>query len=203
MNRPTSPRRWFQFRLRSLLLLALLVAVGLGGWQYWRKTRQMWRLQWASRAAMSSSSEEARIWKALAWDEKAWHTGPIRELRVVPEYDGSWSQNVEIWDKWRAQLRWSACVRGELGGRYHVHLFETARPAEGPYHPLVCVVTDKQRRVETWKIVAGQSDEFKSATIDGTSPAIMRISCGGFTAQYHIQVTKTSIQSVAYPYGDR
>ena len=77
-------RRCYQFRLRTLLGLVALTAVGLGGWQYWERyreaTRHMRELDQALPEDWTLAPAEATLFRKLAWNRPAWQSGLIEDL---------------------------------------------------------------------------------------------------------------------------
>jgi hypothetical protein len=194
MNR-LPKHRWFQFRLRSLLLLVLLVAIGLSGWQYWRQTRHMWRLQWAIRVYTFSSVEENLLWQALARDRGAWNSGLVEALGGVL-YDGE--SRPDLWAMGRRPLVWSDTFHDRNGLVHRLYLFQDIA-IDDRWQPLICVVTDESRRFETWKHVADRSMDFISADIADNKPAELKVECIYCFAdrvRYHYEVMPLSIDLV-------
>jgi hypothetical protein len=173
MNPPSSKHRWFQFRLRTLLLLILLVAAGLGGWQYWRQTREMWRLQWAIAKYLPAESEEAKILTGITWDREAWDSGLVDALGAQV-YNGS-----TVYDRTTlchndiAGVMWSGKFTDE-GRNYRVLLY---RGGIWEAWPLICLITDEAYRVEKWQCVSERTFGFLSATMDESSPAVLEFRC--------------------------
>lgn len=208
MNRPTSPRRWLQFRLRSLLLLALVVAVGLGGWQYWRQTGHKWRLQWAIAECPFQTTEENLLWQELAWDQEAWDSGLIDKLGGNVSALKS-PRDYQAWATlFRSPLLWSGTFHDKSGRSHRLYLLrEFSLLSEGD--PLSCVVTDELRRLETWKSVADPSKKFLTADVADITqdePAVLRIKCRfGFINPdyYYYELTPLSIDLVDAPSAPR
>lgn len=194
MNRPLSSRRWLQFRLCSLLLLGLLVAIALSGWQYWRQTRHMWRLQWAIAEYLPSDSEEAKLLRQLTWDREAWDSGLIDALgRRV--HEGTRLSRAMMWHESPPRLVWSGVLADEAGSNYRLYLFEQGSTFDTT-GPLACLVTDGARRFEMWQHIAERNYGFASAAIVKETPPVLQIRCRrGFTGwlRYDYLVTKGAI----------
>lgn len=187
MNTATAKRRWFQCRLRTVLLLFLLVAVGLGGWQYWRQTRHMWRLHWAIRECPFASLEEDMIWRKLAWNREAWECGVIRYLGGHIPALGAPN---EFWKDGRASIVWSERFTDEKGKAHNVHLFILG--GKSKRGPLLCMLADDQRNAKMWRSIGEYNYELASASIVRGVPPILQIewrhwfSGGEIREQYEI-----------------
>lgn len=178
MNRLFSKRRWLQFRLRSLLLLILLVAIGFGGWQYWRQTRHMWRLQWSITECLPRDSEEAKLLKGLAWDRKSWKSGLIDALGGrIPE--GTAYARI-LWFRDRPKLKWSGEFVAEDGSLHRLYLFGQGY-FDDPWWPLTCLVTDAEGRLVMWQRVPERNFWFSSAYIDPGTPPVLQIRSRNFS----------------------
>jgi len=172
VSRPLPSRRWLQFRLRSLLLLVLVVSVGLGGWQYWRQTRHMWRLQWAIREYVPHDSEEARLLRQLAWDPEAWDSGLLDAIDARVRGTTKFERDL-FWYEGKARLKWFTQYTEADGSTHRVYLYKPLSCDR--WHPLTCLVTDGERRFEMWQTVAERNSGFEFAAVEKGTPPILRI----------------------------
>jgi hypothetical protein len=176
-------RRWYQYRLRTLLGLIALTAVGLGGWQYWRTIRPMRQLAQIVREAHYLSPEEKTVLQKLAWNREAWQSGLIHcfvsgEHEVLHSIDGP-------------SIVWSGMFCAADGSNHRVFLFKRSYLAVTPNSYYVCVVTDDKCNLRLWRLLdevhGSRFDRFRfeKAAIQSKPSPILEIAFEGWgTYQY-------------------
>ncbi len=139
----------------------------------------MWRLQWAIAEYPFLTTEEKTLWQELAWDQEAWNSGLMDTLGGDVSALKS-PRDFECWATlFRSPLLWSGTFHDKSGRSHRLYLLrEFSLLSEGD--PLICVVTDESRHLETWKRVADPSKKFISADLADIAedePAVLRIKC--------------------------
>jgi len=194
MNCHTSRRRFLQFRLRTLLWLVSVVAVGCGIWQYWEQTYEMRWLDWVTRTHLTPNSEEALVWKALVWNRDAWKSGLIDSMQGKAEYTlhrnerfyrHRTSEHATYWQAYRRRLCWSGGFHDKANRFHYVYLFDS-RPRQFGSSAIMCIVTDSEGQLETWDEIAEAPFGFVSASLQEGDPARLDVVVPLMRYQYRI-----------------
>jgi hypothetical protein len=155
-------RRWYQYRLRTLLLLTTLTAFLLSGVAWRQSTRRQRAVQRAIRESDSISEEEKDLLCSLIWQ---------RDSRELVQHLLLFSSQVEPSD-WPLSIR-QYCLA------WHASFLDVQRRPRRVFlfiggfrrHSGTIVLTDDRRRLIRWKEVdAGGT--FKSASVRTSSGTI-------------------------------
>ena len=221
MTEKRPKRCWYQFRLRTLLCLVVLTAVGLGGWQYWKILRPMWEVARAVSQSEFLSVEEKTVLRKLAWNREAWESGLIQQLvsteHVPLDLEGLPEEpdpndlegfledyrDALTWTMNCSRMKWSGSFRDVDASACRLVMFQHPVIHIPPRsYPLTCIVTDDNYRLEAWEVVATGCMTFENAAIRPESPAVLTITCAnwyGMRGTYRYQVSSSSIDQLGEP----
>ena len=85
----------FQFGLRPLLALVVAIAIGLGGWRYWKSTREQRAITSAIRACPEFSPAEQELLCSMIWGQRQ-HRPASSSGDSDPWLHGTW-QTAAYW----------------------------------------------------------------------------------------------------------
>ena len=161
--RPKRRRRWYQYGLRTLLLLTTFTALVLSGVVWWQSSREQRALQRIIRESDFLSEEEKDLLRSLVWQREARelleHLGIYRYFQVEyptpfqwePDYTLTWNDNY-LDPKNRPRrvfyLRFSSFMDGGT-----------------------IILTDSNHRLIQWKVVDVGGD-LESAAVKPSAEAI-------------------------------
>jgi hypothetical protein len=150
MNAKQAHLRWYQFQLRTLLILLGITAVGLAAWKYRHATRHMRQLFQAIKESQLGT-EDKRLLGALAWNEEAWKSGLILDL----------SGPIVL-----KRIAWNSTFTANTGKTFRIYLLDSfTRPVADLNVPATCIVTDAKDNLILWKSVAGFSEGVLNAEL--------------------------------------